>query len=79
MSMFNMLQNFPNQCEELMKIFDHTKATPNANIVPQKMASQQVNALEAMPTMFKEKVEVPPFFLSIQIDRRNLHNFLIDS
>ena len=61
-----------------MKNIDHTKVTPNVNIIPQKMVSQQVNALEAIPTMFKDKVEVPPFFLSIKIYGKNLHNFLID-
>ena len=49
------------------------------NNVPQKTVSQQVNALEAMPTMFKDKVEVPPFLLSIKIYWKNIYNFLIDS
>lgn len=31
-----------------------------------------------MPTMFKDKVEVPPFLLSIMIYGKNLHNCLID-
>ena len=31
-----------------------------------------------MPTMFKDKVEVPPFLLSIRIYGKNLHNCLID-
>ena len=78
MSMFDMLQNFPQQQEALMKTLDHTKVPHNMNIVPQKTISQQVNAIEAMPTMFKEKVEVPPFLLSIRIYGKNLHNFLID-
>ena len=62
-----------------MKNLDHTKAPHNTNIVPQKKVSQQVNIVEAMPTMFKDKVEVPPFFLSIRIFGKNLHNCLIDS
>ena len=62
-----------------MKTLDHTKVSHNTNIVRQKTVSQQVNATEAMPTMFKDKVEVPPFFLSIRIYGKNLHNFLIDS
>ena len=31
-----------------------------------------------MPTMFKDKTEIPPFLLSIRIYGKNLHNFLID-
>ena len=31
-----------------------------------------------MPTLFKDKVEVPPFFLSIIIYGKSLHNCLID-
>ena len=62
-----------------MNTLDHTKGPHNMNIVPQKTISQKVNALEAMPTMFKDKVEVPPFFLSINIYGKNFHNFLIDS
>ena len=50
-SMFDMLQNYLNQREEVLRTLDHTKATPNVNIVPQKIASQQVNTSEAMPTM----------------------------
>ena len=62
-----------------MKMLDHTKVSHNMNIVPQKIVSQQVNAIDAMPTMFKDKVEVPPFLLSIRIYGKNIHNFLIDS
>ena len=61
-----------------MKTLDHTKVPHNTNIVPQKIVSQQVNATKVMPTMFKDKVEVPPFFVSIRIYGKNLHNFLID-
>ena len=61
-----------------MKNLDHIKALHNINIVPQKIVSQQVNASEAMPTMFKDKVEMPSFLLSIRIYGNNLHNFLID-
>ena len=61
-----------------MKTMDHTKLPHNMNIVPQKIVSQQVNTLEVMPTMFKDKVEVPPFLLSIRIYGKNLHNCLID-
>ena len=61
-----------------MKTLDNTKVPHNANTVPQKIVSQQVNAAEVMPTMFKEKVEVPPFLLSIRIYGKNLHNCLID-
>ena len=61
-----------------MKTLVHTKVSPNKNIVPQKTVSQQVNVAEVMPTMFKDKVEVPPFFLSIKICRKNIHNCLID-
>ena len=75
MSMFDMLQNCPQQREALMKTLDNTKVPHNVNIVPQKTISQQVNAAEAMPTMFKDKVEVPPFFLSIRIYGKNLHNY----
>ena len=62
-----------------MKTLDYRKVSHNTNIVPQKTVSQQVNATEVMPTMFKDKVDVPPFFLSIRIYGKNLHNFLIDS
>ena len=62
-----------------MKTLDHTKVSHNMNTFPQKIVSQKVNVAEVMPTMFKDKVEVPPFFLSIRIYGRNLHNFLIDS
>ena len=61
-----------------MKTMDHTKVPHNMNIVPQKIVSQQVNASEAMPTMLKDKIEVPPFLLSIRIYGKNLHNYLID-
>ena len=39
MSIFDMLQNFPNQREALLKTLDHTKVIPNANAVPQKTTS----------------------------------------
>ena len=61
MSMFDMLQNYPQQQEALMKILDHTKVSHNMNIFPQKIVSQQVKAVEAMPTMFKEKLRYPHF------------------
>lgn len=78
-SMFDMLQNCPNQREVVLRTLDHAKAMLNANIVPQKTTSQQVNTFEAMPTMYKEKGEVPPFSLSLRIFGKNLHNCLIDS
>lgn len=78
MSMFDMFQNFPQQQEALMKTSDHTKVSHNVNTIPQKILPQQVNVIEAIPTMFKEKVEVPPFLLTIGIYGRNLHNCLID-
>ena len=59
-----------------MKALDHTKVPHNMNIVPQNIVSQQVNVAEEMPTMFKDKVEVPPFFLSIKIYGKIIHNFL---
>ena len=62
-----------------MKTLDHTKVSHNTSTIPQKTVSQQVNVAEAMPTMFKDKVEVPPFLLNIRIYGKNLHNFLIDS
>ena len=49
------------------------------NNVPQKTIPQQVNVVEAMPAMFKDKVEVPPFLIRIRIFGKNLPNFLIDS
>ena len=61
-----------------MKNLDHTKAPHNMNTIPQKIVSQQVNDLEAIATMFKDKVEVHLFLLSIRIYGKNLHNFLID-
>ena len=79
MSMFDMLQNCPQQWEALMKTLDQTKVSHNTNNIPQKIVPQQVNVVEAMPTMFKDKVEVPPFLLSIKIYGKNLHNCLIDS
>ena len=60
-----------------MKTLDHMKTSHDMNFAPQKIVSQQVNAIEAMPTMFKDKVEVPLFFPSIEIFK-NLHNCLID-
>ena len=62
-----------------MKILDHTKVSHNTSTIPQRIVSQQVNATKEMPTMFKDKVEVPPFLLSIKIYGKNLHNCLIDS
>lgn len=59
MSMFDMLQNFPQQREALMKTLDNTKVSHNTNTIPQKIVSQQVNVVEEIPTMFKDKVEVP--------------------
>ena len=50
----------------------------STNTVPQKTISQQVNVAEAIPTMFKDKVEVPPFLLSIRIYGKTVHNCLID-
>lgn len=61
-----------------MKTLDHTKVSHNTNTIPQKIVSQQVNTSEVMPTMFKDKVEVPPFLISIKIYGKNLHNCLID-
>ena len=78
MSMFDMLQNFLQQREALMKKLDYMKASHNANDTSQKVAPQQVNVGEAMPTMFKDKIEIPPFLLSIRIYGKNLHNCLID-
>ena len=78
MSMFDLLQNCPQQQEVLMKTLDHTKVSHNTNIVPQKTVSHQVNVAEVIPTMFKDKVEVPPFFISIRIYGKNIHNCLID-
>ena len=61
-----------------MKTLEHTKVSHNTNIVPQNTIPQQVNATKAMPTMFKDKVEVPPFLFSIRIYGKNLHNWIID-
>ena len=61
-----------------MKTLDHKKVPHSMNTIPQKTVSQQVNVVEAMPTIFKDKVEVPLSFLSIRIYGKNLHNFLID-
>ena len=60
-------------------MLDHKKNSHNTNIVHQKIVPQKVNIVEAMPTMFKDKVEVPPFLLSIRIYGKNLHNCLINS
>lgn len=62
-----------------MKTLDHTKTPQNANTISQKAIPQQVNTSEAMPTMFKDKVEVPPFLLSIRIYGKNINNCLISS
>ena len=48
-------------------------------VVPKKGAMGKVNIAEAMSTMFKDKLEVPSFLLSICIFGKNLLNFLIDS
>lgn len=61
-----------------MKTLDHTKTPYNANTTSQKTVLQQIIVADAMPTMFKDKIEVPPFFLSIRIYGKNLHNYLID-
>ena len=61
-----------------MKTLDNTKVPHNVNIVPQKTVSQQVNVAEVIPTIFKDKVEITPFLLSIKIYGKNLHNCLID-
>ena len=53
------------------------KLTPNANT--QKAPVEKVNAIEAMPTMYKDRLEVTPFLLSLIIYGKNLHNYLIDS
>ena len=45
------------------------------DVVPQKIESQQVNTSKAMPTISKDKDEVPPFLLSLRIFEKNLHNF----
>ena len=78
MFMFYMLQNYPQQREALMETLDHTKTPYNANTTSQKTVSQQVNVVEALPTMFKDNVEVPLFLVSIRIYKKNLYNFLID-
>ena len=54
MSMFDMLQYFPNQREVVLRTLDHAKAMPNAIIIPQKTTSQQVNNSKAMSTMYKD-------------------------
>ncbi len=75
--MYDMLKICPSQREALLRTLDHTKKTPTTNT--QKSLAANVSAVEAMPTMFKDKIEVPPFLLSIWIYGRNLHNYLIDS
>lgn len=57
--MYDMLQSFPTQRESLLKMLDHTKESTSVNT--QKVNSSQVNIAEAMPTMFKDKTNVPPF------------------
>ena len=61
-----------------MRTLDHINNSHNANTTSQKASPQQVNVVEAMPTMFKDKTEVPLFFLSIRIYGKNLHKCLID-
>ena len=59
-----------------MKTLDDKKTPYNKNTVHQKIISQQVDIAKAMHTMFKDKVEVPPFLLSIKIYGKSLHKFL---
>ena len=63
----------------MLKTLDHAKVTPNEKKVPQKTTSQQVNTSEAMPTMYKDKAKVSPFFLSLGIFGKKIHNCFIDS
>lgn len=79
MFMFDMIQNYPQQREALIKTMDHTKTSHNANTIPQKIVSQQVNVVEALPIMFKDNVEVSPFLLSIRIYGKNLYNIREES
>ena len=48
---------------------------PNANT--QKALARKMNIEKAMPTMFKDKLEVPLFLLGIYIYGKYFHNFLI--
>ena len=70
--MYNILQSFPSQRESLLWTLDHTKKMPNANT--QKALVGKVNIVEAMPIMYKDRLEVPPFLLSLWIYRKNLYN-----
>ena len=74
--MYDMIQSFPSQREALLWTLDHTKQMPNANT--QKALVRKVNIAKVMPTMFKDRLEVPPFLLSISIYGKNLHDCLID-
>ena len=58
-SMHDMLQSFPSQIEALLRNLDHIKHTPNTNT--QKSITRNVNIIEAMLTMFKDNLAVPPF------------------
>ena len=75
--MYDILQSYPSQRETLLQTLDQTKEMPN--ITAQKGGMGKINTEEALPTMFKDKLEVPPFLLSICIYGKYLHNCLIYS
>ena len=74
-SMYDMLQSCPSQRDALLQTLDHMKQAPTTST--QKGAATKINTVEAMPTMFKDRLEVSPFLLSICIFGKNLHNILI--
>lgn len=76
MSMYDMLQSCPTQKEALLKSLDHIKSA-SANNNTKNVSN--VNVTKAMSTMFKDRVEVPLFLLSLKIFDKNFYNCLIDS
>ena len=75
--MYDMLQSCPGQRDALLRTLDHTKQVPTTST--QKGVATRINTTEAMPTMFKDRLEFSPFLLSIYIYWKNLHNCLTDS
>ena len=55
-SMYDILHSFPSQMDALLRTLDHTKQAPTT--FAQKGIVAKINAAEAMPTMFKDILEV---------------------
>jgi len=56
----------------------HTREYTNKDFPLKPRDKGQVHVVDAQITIYKEKIESPPFILTLRIFGKNLHNFLVD-